>query len=908
MATKKKTTQNKAKAEEVTKKEEQASLDLKGMDFDDVAETSEPNFFALLKPLKIKKHKPFSSTVFTDRSHMQMSRYKKHCARIHKRRAIEGRGTVARFEPTAANGLTAEQVAIRVEDARTNYSKRGSTKTVWQILFKNIFTFFNILCFGVAGFLLYLRFAYSIPFSDVFFMVIILSNVSIGIYQELRAKFTIEKLALMTSPKARVVRDGEVSTISTDDIVLNDVLVLSNGQQIPADSVVLEGIIEVNESLLTGESVPIQKKQGDKVFAGSFVVSGTARVVTRKVGADNYVAVLARDASRYRRPRSELMNSLKLLIRCIGFVLIPLVVMLVGTMIYNADGTEEAMVTIMRRAAGAAIGMIPAGMFLLSSMALFVGAYNLSRSHAYVQELFCIEMLARADTLCLDKTGTITDGTMTVNDVVELSKPSSKLSIRDIVSSMLHALDDNNQTSIALVNHFGADCMINPASIMPFSSARKLSAVTFDGTEGTYVIGAPEFVLKRKDSVVDEKVSFFASQGYRVLLLAHTTGAIKDNNQLPTTAIVPVALITIKDNIRAEAPATIEWFKNNDVDVRVISGDNPVTVSEVAKRAGIVNADKYISLDGMNASEVRAVAGEYTVFGRVSPEQKLILVKELKTRGRTVAMTGDGVNDILALREADCSIAMAAGAEAARNVSHLVLLDSNFASMPKVVMEGRRVVNNVQKSSSLFLFKTMFVMMLVIFAILTGTEYLFNTSDMLLLEFFIIGIPSLALALEPNSQRIKGRFLFNVLKASFAGAFVIFFNVFILWFIGTVLNVFPNITYGEPVFKTMIIYSMLATGVLLLLKLAQPMNVYRFVMMASIVTALIITVILFSGLIGLELAFLNLEQILIVVILVQATYPVIAFINGALARIKLDNIVDKLLEDEEAKNNKRRRK
>lgn len=845
------------------------------------------------KAIKVDPKKlDFSNTVFTDRNRLEISRYRKHVDKLRKA-AISKIGDKkppkpARFNPTVANGLTNEQVASRVASGHINYTKRGSTKTIKRIFFTNIVTFFNLLCFTVAGFLIFVGATMErAAFVDLFFLVILTLNISIGIIQEIKAKYIIEKLSLVAQARVSVIRNGEQIKISVDDVVLDDVIVLANGQQIPADSIVMDGVIEVNESLLTGESNPIQKNKGDKILAGSFVVSGVCSARVDKVGPNNYVQTIARGATRYERPKSELLMSLRRIIMTIGIIIIPLSTILIVSQLTGVTLSDTSKVgPIIRTCAGAIIGMIPMGMFLLTSLALAVGVINLAKSNTLVQELYCIEMLARVDTLCLDKTGTITDGSMKVCDVVEI-KNTSQYTIREIIASMLWALNENNQTAIALGNHFDRSGIIKAVKTLPFSSSRKLSAVSFEN-EGTYIIGAPEYILKESNDKVDERVARFASQGYRVLLLARANGILKEGN-IPD-GVKPVAIITIQDHIRKEAPDTIRWFKDLGVDVRVISGDNPITVSEVARRAGITNAEKYISLEGMSPNEVRAAVNEYTVFGRVSPEQKLILVKELKNKGRTVAMTGDGVNDILALREADCSIAMATGSEAARNVSHLVLLDSNFASMPKVVMEGRRVVNNVQKSSSLYLFKTILAFMLIIFGIAFGTGYLFNTSDLFMLEWFVIGIPSFFLALEINNQVIKGTFIFNILKNAFAGAIVAVSGIMLLYVMSMeILGVFS--TVDMEAFVTMSIYIIVGSGFMVMYKLIKPINVYRGLLFAIMLSLAIVFIVYLNGVFTnpiSRLVDLKPLSILILIIMLQASYPLIGFINDMLAKVRLD--------------------
>ena len=820
----------------------------------------------------------FSPTVFTDGNRREISKFKKHYCKIQKIRekSKDDGSSTPRFKPTAEKGLDNEQVCSRVHAGLTNYVKRGSTKTIGRILFTNVCTWFNIVCFVALGLLIWVE-----RYTSCYFIVITLINTTIGIVQELKAKYTIEKLSLISAIKTKVIRGGEQKNILLDDVVLDDIVVLATGNQIPADSVIVDGMIEVNESLLTGESVPIQKKKGDTIYAGSFVVSGSACVRVDKISGESYVQTLARGASRYVRPRSELLGSLRMLIRAISVIMILLLAGYIARQF--GAGIDDRNDTI-AKAVGAVVGMIPSGMFLLTSLALAVGVINLAKSRTLVQELYCIEMLARVDTLCLDKTGTITNGTMKVCDLVEL-RGSSDYTMREIISSMLFALDDNNQTSIALQDHFGSKMILKATKILPFSSSRKLSAVSFEG-EGTYILGAPEFIFKVQDKKVEERVNRFASQGYRVLVLAKSAGQLKDGGVLPIDP-KPVAIITLQDTIRPDAPQTIEWFKQNGVSIRVISGDNPITVSEVARRAGVDGADKYVSLDGMSPIEVRSVANQYTVFGRVSPEQKLILVKEFKNAGRTVAMTGDGVNDILALREADCSVAMAAGSEAARNVSHLVLLDNNFASMPRVVAQGRRVINNIQRTSSIFLFKTMFVMLIVLFCIASPTAqaYPFEPVNMFLIECFVIGIPSFALALEINDAKIKGKFLLNVLRNAFAGAIVVLLNVMVLYFFKTSDWLFH---IGENEFTTMLIFATTVTGLFMLWKMIVPATLYRLCLMI-IMTILIVVVSVYGNNI-LGIGSVQFDNILLLIIILLLSYPMIAFFNSLLLKIRLDRV------------------
>ena len=759
-----------------------------------------------------------------------------------------------RYTPTTAKGLTDEQVEERVLSGLTNYVENRNTKTYKSIFLGNIFTFFNMLCFVVAIALISVG-----AWSNLLFMAVILANMVIGIVQEIKAKHTIEKISLVTAPTANVVRNGEHLELPVSEIVLDDMVVLSLGKQISADCIIVEGEVEVNESLLTGESVPIKKKKGDSLLSGSFVVSGKCFARVDKVGNDSYTAQLATKAKQYKKAKSELLNSLNLIIKIIGIIIIPLAIM---TYYNNLNQPDATVVTTIKKTAGSIIGMIPAGMFLLTSLALAVGVIKLAKKRTLVQDLYSIEMLARTDVLCLDKTGTITDGTMKVNSVIQFAGHYGN-TVNEIVGSMLTALEDNNQTSRALATYFGYSKELTAKTILPFSSKRKLSAVTFKNGD-TYAYGAPEFVLKTKNTEVEKLVKQYASKGFRVLLLAKCDGQIEKDN-IPSK-VTPVALIVIEDRIRENAAETIEWFKKNGVAIKIISGDNPLTVSEVSKRVGVENAENYISLEGLNEQQVIDAAEKYSVFGRVSPEQKCILVKALKAKGLKVAMTGDGVNDILALKEADCSIAMASGSEATRNVSHLVLLDSNFNSMPSVVGEGRRVVNNIQKSSSLYLMKTLFTIIITVLCLIFSIKYPFNTNQILLLEWCVIGAPSFFLALQPNEDRIKGNFLINLIAKSLPGALIFVGNVVACY-------LFTLITESPDQFATMASLSITFSGLLVLYNVCKPVDVFRGILVATMVVMCMMLIILVPGSFF-EYIPLNLQNILFIIIVIQASAAV----------------------------------
>lgn len=783
---------------------------------------------------------------------------------------------VERINPEIQQGLTYQQVEERIIAGLSNKVSSGSTKTVTSIVLSNIMTFFNLLNIGIATWLITVG-----AYKDLFFIVIVSLNVGIGIFQEIKAKKTIDKLSLLSAPTGLVIRDGEEQEIMISDLVIDDLMKLATGKQISADAVVRDGQIEVNESLLTGESDPIVKKVGDELYSGSFVVSGHCIAQINKIGKDSYIENLAKQAKKYRKPKSDLLKSLRKIIMTVGFLIIP-----IGATLFYMQMNNVAGITYpeaVRGVSGAVIGMIPSGLFLLTSVTLAVGVLRLAQNNTLVQELYCIEMLARIDTLCLDKTGTITDGTMQVKNVIEYVNPSG-LPIKKAIPTIMASLEEKNLTSEALEQKFGTTKRIKTKHVIPFSSARKLSAVEFE-KYGTFAMGAPEFVLKKDAySEVSDDVEKYAKDGYRVLVVAHTTSSI-DGDKLPSD-IKAIGLIIIEDTIRPDAILTIEYFKTHNVDVKVISGDNPMTVAHISKRAGIADADKYISLEGVSDKDVIRFADKYTVFGRVSPTQKKLLIESLKRNGKTVAMTGDGVNDILALKEADTSIAMASGSEAARNVSHLVLMDSNFSSMPKVVNEGRRVINNVQRVAILFLTKTIFSFMLSIVAILSKGIYPITPSQLSMIDFLVIGLPSFILALEPNTNQVRGRFLLNVLKRALPGAIVVVLNVLIIFALTPILNI------DKTQSSTLIVITATFTSMMVLLRVLRPMNTVRrvlFIVMFSSFIGLVIFMPDFfefnsfwrdyhSSSTGDLVPRLPVDQLLLLIVLIQAAFPLMGIV------------------------------
>ena len=813
---------------------------------------------------------------------------------------------VQRFHALASEGLTTAQVQQRREQGLVNKSGKKYSKTYRSIFLGNLCTFFNLLCLLAAVALLLAR----APISQFLFVLIFLCNIVFSIFLEIRAKRKLDKLSILSSPTARVVRNGEKINIPVEDLVVDDIIILSAGQQVPADCITLDGNAELNESLLTGESVPIKKEDGAPLYAGSFVASGHIAARVDKIGDNTYISKLTAKAKTYKRPNSEIMNSINLFIKIIGFAIVFVTIFMFATNFEDLGGSWDVLKEnggfwhnlfkgnstlneTLQKTAAVVIGMIPSGLLLLTTVALSTGMIRLAKYNTLVQDMYSLEMLARVNVLCLDKTGTITDGRMKVSDCILLNA-TGEVGIDDIIGSMLASLSDNNQTSIAMYERFGHSSALNPIATLPFSSARKLSAVTFEDA-GTYVMGAPEFVLKPLPTRIDKIVKQYAQMGLRVLIIAHSSGQLQ-GDKLPS-GLRAVAAITLSDNIRPDAVETIKWFKENDVAVKVISGDNPVTVSEVARRAGITNAAQFISLEGLSDLEVENVANQYTVFGRVTPEQKAILIRSIKKAGNTVAMTGDGVNDILAMKEADCAISVASGSEAARNVSNLVLQDNNFGSMPRIVNEGRRVINNVKNSSALYIMKTLLILTLAVFCIIAKRTYFFTTNNMLMFEFFVSAFPSAVLSLQPNTNRVKGKFIPYVLSRAIPGALTMALGIIALYVVSetglaSAFGLKDPLLGETPTYKALLMMALTFCGLVMLYRICQPFDVTRAITFVLAVTAcalfisipwlgeLIFSVQYNGATVTLADIDFTLNQILLIIIIVQASFP----ISGILIR------------------------
>ena len=781
---------------------------------------------------------------------------------------------IERYNPSVEFGLSAEQVAERKKNKLDNKARTKSSKSYLGIIMKNTFTYFNLI-WAIIIF----AYIYVGSYNNLLFTVIIVANTVIAIIQECKAKYTVDKLSLITAPKIETVRGGKIIKINSNALLLDDIIIIKVGNQIPADCIMVDGYVEMNESLLTGESNSIKKKIGDELLAGSFVVAGTCYARVNKIGSESYIQTIAKEAKKFKRPNSNLFRDLNAIIKIIGIAIIPIAVI----MFFNNMATSNSdFTTAITKTCGALTGMVPAGMFLLVTIALSVGVIKLSKRKTMVKDLYSIEMLARTNMLCLDKTGTITDGTMVVTsfDCLENSEEEFK----NIMASYLASHKDNNQTSQALIEYFHNDKAPKADKVMPFSSERKHSGCYFKN-KGSFFLGAPEFVCKNIPAEILNQIKILNDNSQRVLLLAFTEEEFSEENAQIYEKTKPYAIIAIEDHIREDAIETINWFKQNDVKIKIISGDSPNTVSAIAKRVGIEGSEQCVSLEGLSPQEVAHLADRFTIFGRVSPEQKHQLVKALKAKGYVVAMTGDGVNDTLALKEADCSIAMADGSDVARNISHLVLMDSKFSSLPSVVREGRQVVNNIQKSSTLFLMKTFFSFLIAFFVIILHTTYPFESVQLLLLEMFVIGLPSFILALEPNNEPIRGEFISTVIKKALPSALNLFVNVGAV----IVIHKFGLITDVE--LSTLTVLMLTLTGLLNLIRLAYPFTKIRAV--TVILSAILVTTasLILPEFFGL-LVF-NATVALVASILIAITIPYLIFMP------KLEKFLNKIFTKKE---------
>lgn len=689
-------------------------------------------------------------------------------AKSDRKERLAAYGEFEHAETDPDIGLSEDQIRERIDRGMTNEQPNIVTKSYFQIFRSNVLTLFNLINFFLATLIL----IYG-EFKNALFIGIATFNMVVGIAQEIRSKLTLEKMSLLSAPIVEVMRGGKKCEISMAEIVMDDILILKQGAQIPADSIVVSGECEANESLLTGEQDDVHKRAGDSLLSGSFVQAGECRARVVAVGKDNYASKLLAEAKQFKKSKSELMRSINWIIRIVTVVIFPLGIL----MYFTNKATSDSLSQTITSTVASIVGMIPEGLVVLTSIALAAGIVKLARRRTLVQDLYCIETLARVDVLCLDKTGTITEGSMQVEQAHIYSTKYGF--VDDIVANMVRVLGARGATFEAFADYFRSGEEYQVVRTVPFSSARKWSGAEFE-QHGTFLVGAPEFVMQSKFASIESDVNEYTSQGYRVLVLAYSSQKLSET--MDPRYLHPVALIVLSDKIRESAAQTFEYFAKQGVTLKVISGDNPLTVSKVAERAGLQGADKFIdaSVDLDTPEKIYDACDKYTIFGRVSPKQKKLLVSSLKQKGYTVGMTGDGVNDVMALKEADCSIAMASGSEASRNVAQLVLLDSDFASLPSVVAEGRRVINNIERAASLFLVKTTYSVVLTLLLIIFGMNYPFEPIQLTLISGLFVGIPSFFLALEPNDSKVTGSFLSKVFKKALPAGLT---AAVMLWFI-----------------------------------------------------------------------------------------------------------------------------
>ncbi|MDA3931666.1 MAG: HAD-IC family P-type ATPase [Tenericutes bacterium] len=782
-------------------------------------------------------------------------------------------------------GLTVEEVNQRIRDQKVNVSTKSNLKTPWRIISSNIFTYFNMIL-AIIGILLLSIGSYK----NLWFMVIAIINTLIGIIQEFKARKTIKDLSLISESKVNVVRQGLELEINVHDVVLDDVYKLESGRQIITDSIVIDGAITVNEANLTGESDSITKEIGDQLLSGSFVVSGQAYARVSAVGKDNYIETLQNKVKTLSKPKSVILNSLRSLLKIIGIIIVPLGLMtfynaylrstydFLPDFIKDSALYQEALISM----AGSMVAMVPSGLFLLTTMTFATSVIKLAKHKTLVQELYSIETLARIDTLCLDKTGTITDGTMNVdlfemieNPIYDIHDYTNK-EIKNIISTMNHALNDQNQTSKALRQYFGEKQKYKIRQSIDFDSMNKYSIVEFDGD--AYVLGAPEMILTKQYSRIKKQVERHASQGKRVLLLAQSE---KIKNDKINGKIRPISVIVLNDNIRTSAIKTINEFNESNIAVKVISGDNAMTVSEVAKRAGVIDAEQYISLDSVRDEDLEEIALNYNIFGRVSPNQKKLLIMHMQTHDHKVCMVGDGVNDILALKQADTSVSLASGTDASRNISHFVLLDDNFGTIPTVVKEGRQIVSNMEKASVLYLVKTLYTIILTFILLMTDNIYPFQPIQLFVIETFIIGIPSFIIALEPNNRQFKGNFLMNVFKNVLPGSLIIIANLLGVYIFASAFQ-FEVPENANQMISTVGILAATFAYWLVLVNVSSPLNKLRtFVIGFALITSAL-TFGIFSEVFGLYP--IDTSSFLLLLLLMETTYIAFSIYRGSLIK------------------------
>ena len=745
-------------------------------------------------------------------------------ARNKKKNGSRSHKNAERFTPDISKGLDGAVVAQRREDNLVNIKPINRAKSYPRIIFENIFSFCNI----VTLFLMLLLVGIGAADYALSSSIIIISMV-IGIVQEIKAKQSVEKLSLTVESTCTVIRDGEKKEISTKELVLDDVYIAEAGAQVPVDSVIADGYVEVDESILTGESIPVKRTAGESIFAGSIVMEGQAVARADRVGKDCYIESIARAARKVERPKSRIFNSINNFIKVATVILAVLAVILIiserlAAQMDDWNSWKDTIITV----SSSIIGMIPVGMFVMMSTALAVSVLRLSKHSALPQDLYSVEMLARVDTLLLDKTGTITSGDLEVVDIKTLTEPT--VDLRDLMCTFTEATKDKKSTARALDRKFEGGNVLKFTDALSFSSARKYSAVTLEGGK-SYLLGAPEYVTVLSEEA-KEYLSGQSKLGRRSVLLAQFDGPISE--AVPEKN-VPLDIFILEDSLRTDVRSTLEWFYKNDVDVKIISGDNPETVSNIAAKTGVFNADKWVNCRGLSKEELEEKAEEGVVFGRVSPDQKRDIVRCLQRKGRTVGMIGDGVNDVKALRESDCSISFGSANEVARNISRIILTDNNFSTLPTIVNEGRSVIGNIEKVSALYIMKNIAIMVLTLAFAIAGfvnpaISYPISTKQLLLLEFFVIGVPSLAFAMQKgNARRVTGNFMRNVLKSALPASLALILSVAIIYPLG-MNGVFAAASETYVVSVTGM--ALTVTGFMCLLIISLPPDKFRLIVAA----------------------------------------------------------------------------
>ena len=788
-----------------------------------------------------------------------------------------------RYQADIVNGLTQGQVQERISGGWGNTSVKSESKTVGQIIKSNLFTYYNLV-FAVLAVLVIA----AGSLRSLTFLPVVISNLFIGILQEIRAKKTLDKLTMLNAPRALVIRDGVRQEIPAEELVLDDVVIFRAGDQICADAEVLEGDISVNESLLTGESDDLKKEPGDLLMSGSFVVSGECFARLERVGAESYISQLTLEAkAQDRKKHSEMLRVLDRLVGIMGILIVPIGVFLfVQQFVFNGASFQSSILSMV----AAVVGMIPEGLYLLASVALVVSVIRLASQRVLVHDMKCIEALARVDVLCVDKTGTITENEMQVSSVIPMDgfDPAQGVGLKAQISALVAAMPEGNQTMQALKGYFNTPLKKNAEAVFPFSSTYKYCAAVFP--DNAYVLGAPEFVLGENYEKYRPLVESYSADGYRTVLFGRCEGT--PDGQALTEPVIPMGLILLTNPVRREAPETFRFFAEQGVAIKVISGDNPLTVSQIALEAGIDGAESYIDAATLDTEEaVQEAAARYTVFGRVTPEQKRQLVRALQSAGHTVGMTGDGVNDVLALKEADCSVAMASGCDAAAQVSQLVLLESDFSTMPSVVAEGRRVVNNIQRSASLFLVKNIFSFLMAVFSACFMLNYPLEPSQISLISMFTIGIPGFFLALQPNGDVIHGRFLPNVLIKALPAGLTDFLVVGALVIFGRVFGV------NETDISTACTMLLAIVGFMILHHISKPLNPLRWIVWAGCIAGLLICSIYLGDIFG--ITHMSMECVMLFGVFAIATESILRY--GVLLVEKISGFHAVLLAKRKAK-------